>query len=89
MSANLPSGWVVQEENYGQILLSNPKNTAGIMFIEHGWTTEQMVLENMQQEIQEEGWQDGLATDIMELNNGDFIALYQGRGNDRCVSAQK
>ncbi|GGZ77744.1 hypothetical protein [Algibacter mikhailovii] len=81
MSANLPSGWVVQEENYGQILLSNPKNAAGIMFIEHGWTTEQMVLEKMQQEILEEGWQASLATDIMELDNGDLIALYQGRGN--------
>ncbi|GAB1857402.1 hypothetical protein MHTCC0001_22380 [Flavobacteriaceae bacterium MHTCC 0001] len=78
ITATLPSGWTVQEENYGQILLENPKEQAAIMLIEHGWATEQVILQNMQQPIQEEGMQAALATDIMQLENGSYIALYQG-----------
>ncbi|WP_136479898.1 hypothetical protein [Cognatitamlana onchidii] len=81
MQASLPSGWQVQEENYGQIMVSNPNVQAGLLFIEHGWTSEDMILQNMQETIQEDDWQAAIATDIMELENGDFIALYQGSGS--------
>jgi hypothetical protein len=78
MSASVPSGWQIQEENYGQILMSNPNVQGALMFVEHGWYNEQMILQNMQQNIQEEGFQAGLASDVMQLENGNYIALYQG-----------
>jgi len=78
IKAKMPSGWQVQEENYGQIMLSNVNEQAAIMLIEHGWANEQVILQNMQQSIQEEGMQAALATDIMQLDNGNYIALYQG-----------
>lgn len=78
INASLPNGWQVQEENYGQILLANPNEQAAIILMEHGWATEQVILQNMQQNIQEEGMEAALASDIMQLDNGDYIALYQG-----------
>ena len=81
IEASLPNGWQVQEENYGQVLLANPNAQAAIMLMEHGWATEQVILQNMQQHIQEEGMQAALASDVMQLDNGDYIALYQGYGN--------
>lgn len=78
IKASIPSGWQVQEENYGQILLANTNEQAAIMLIEHGWATEQVILQNMQETIQEDGMQAALATDIMQLDNGNYIALYQG-----------
>lgn len=83
INASLPNGWQTQNETYGQILLTNPNQQAVIMLLEHGWATEQVILQNMQQTIEEEGMQAALATDIMQLESGDYIALYQGYGNEQ------
>ncbi|TXE10121.1 hypothetical protein FUA26_11650 [Seonamhaeicola algicola] len=78
IKASVPVGWQVQEENYGQVMLSNSNEQAAIMLIEHGWANEHVILQNMQETIQEDGMQAALATDIMQLDNGNYIALYQG-----------
>lgn len=83
MDASLPHGWQIQEENYGQILLTNPNEPAVIMLMEHGWANEQVILHHMQQHIQEEGMEAALASDVMQLDQGDYIALYQGYGNQQ------
>ncbi|MEX0312631.1 MAG: hypothetical protein AB3N18_00515 [Allomuricauda sp.] len=83
IDASLPNGWQVQEENYGQIMLSSPNEQAAIILMEHGWANEQVILQNMQQNIQEEGMQAALASDVMQLENGDYIALYQGFANQQ------
>lgn len=83
INAQIPQGWQVQEENYGQILLANPNEQAALILMEHGWGSEQQLLHNMQQNIQEEGMEAALASDIMQLENGDYIALYQGYANQQ------
>ncbi|MDC6366965.1 MULTISPECIES: hypothetical protein [Flavobacteriaceae] len=85
IDASLPSGWQVQEENYGQISVSNANEPAAIILMEHGWATEQVILQNMQQNIQEEGIEAALASDVMQLENGDYIALYQGYADQQQV----
>ena len=82
IAAKLPAGWQVAEENYGQVLLTNTNEQAAIMLIEHGWSNEGVILQNMQESIQEEDMQAALSTDIMQLENGDYIALYQGVYNN-------
>lgn len=78
IDVSLPNGWQVQEENYGQISVNDPKEQVAIILKEHGWASEQVILRNMQQNIQEEGFEAALASDVMQLDNGDYIALYQG-----------
>ena len=85
IDAKLPNGWQVQEENYGQIFLSHPSEQAAIILIEHGWSTEEVILQNMQQNMQEQGMEAALASDVMQLENGDYIALYQGYANQQKV----
>lgn len=87
INASIPYGWQVQDESYGKILLGSPNQQAVIMLLEHGWATEQVILENMQQTIQEQeqGMEAALASDIMQLDNGDYIALFQGYGNGQEV----
>lgn len=78
INVSLPNGWQIQEEDYGQVSINHPNEQAAIILKEHGWATEQVILENMQQNIQEENFEVALASDIMQLDNGDYIALYQG-----------
>ena len=86
INASIPGGWQVQEENYGQIFIGHSNQQAAMILMEHGWANEQVILQNMQQNIQEEGMEAALASDIMQLDNGDYIGLYQGYANQQPIT---
>lgn len=55
VSANLPAGWKTVQEDYGMIILGHNSTAGMILLVEHGYSSDASILQNIAEGIQEEG----------------------------------